>query len=150
MFIWYSNSTIYPIHLVANNLFLINTYGTDFIADVILSLSALMMQMGLRLYLRYVEQITESNEILSKKIILLLLLCNVSFFLPLPATSHEFLPPYAFVFATCPTLVLYDHFGFRTFFMENHPKLNKAYLVLGEFSNTFLNRVQPSPVDIIV
>ena len=150
MFIWYSNSTIYPIHLVANNLFLINTYGTDFIADVILSLSALMMQMGLRLYLRYVKQITESNEILSKKIILILLLCNISFFLPLPATSQEFLPPYAFVFAMCPTMVLYDHFGFRRFFMENHPKLDRAYLVLREFSNTFLNKVQPLPVDRIV
>ena len=150
MFIWYSNSTIYPIHLVENNLFLINTYGSDFIADVLLSLSALMMQMGLRLYLRYVKQITESNEILSKKIILILSLCNISFFLPLPATSQEFLPPYALVFATCSTLVFVDHFGFRRFFLEYHPKLNKAYLVLGEFSNTFLNKVQPSPVDRIV
>ena len=114
MFIWYSNSTIYPIHLVENNLFLINTYGIDFIADVILSLSALMMQMGLRLYLRYVEQITESNEILSKKIILLLLLCNVSFFLPLPATSQEFLPPYAFVFAMCPTILDSEDFSWKT------------------------------------
>ena len=144
--LWFASVEIYPIHFIKNSLASLDTSGVDFIADILLAIFALSLQLGFRLYLRYVKQITESNEILSIKIILVLLSCYFSYFLPLPSTSQGFISPYAFVLAMVPTLIMYDHFGFRTFFMENHPKLKTVFLLACEFFMKYSNKIQPSNI----
>ena len=150
MFLWFTNVEIYPTYFIRNELSLLDTSSVDFVADILLALSALSLQLSFRLYLRFVKQITESNEILSTKIILLLLSIYFSYFLPLPSTSQGFISPYAFVLAMVPTLIIYDHFGFRGFFMEKHPKLKKIFLAVCDIFRKYYNKIQPSLFDEIV
>ena len=150
MFLWFTNVEIYPTYFIRNELSLLDTSSVDFVADILLALSALSLQLSFRLYLRFVKQITESNEILSTKIILLLLSIYFSYFLPLPSTSQGFISPYAFVLAMAPTLIIYDHFGFRRFFMENHPTLKKIFLAVCDLFRKYSNKIQPSLFDEIV
>ena len=73
VFLWFTIDEIFPVYFIRNDLASFDTFALDFIADILLAISALSLQLSFRLYLRFVKQITESNEILSIKIILLLL-----------------------------------------------------------------------------
>ena len=150
VFLWFTIDEIFPVYFIRNDLASLDTFALDFIADILLAISALSLQLSFRLYLRYIKQITESNEILSTKIILLLLSIYFSYFLPLPSTSQGFISPYAFVLAMVPTLIIYDHFGFRRFFMENHPKLKKIFLGVCNFFRKYSNKIQSSLFNEIV
>ena len=73
VFLWFANVEIFPVYFIRNDLTSLDIFALDFIADILIAISALSLQLSCRLYLRFVKQITESNEILSIKIILLLL-----------------------------------------------------------------------------
>ena len=150
VFLWFANVEIFPVYFIRNDLTSLDIFALDFIADILLAISALSLQLSFRLYLRFVKQIIESNEILSIKIILLLLSCYLSYLLPLPATSQDYLPPYALILAMVPTMVIYDHNGFRKFFMENHPILQKKVLIANECYMKYSNIIQSSIFDDIV
>ena len=102
----------------------------DYLIDIIIATFAVLLQLSLRLYLRFVKKIMLSNELLSIKFFLVLLICNISYLLPLPKSSQSFFPPYAIIFAIILTIILFDHDGFNHYFMENHPNCCRLTLAL--------------------
>ena len=128
LFIWIKGITIYPILYIQNNMESVDLTTPDYLIDIIIATFAVLLQLSLRLYLRFVKKIVLSNELLSIKFFLVLLICNISYLLPLPKSSQNFFPPYAIIFAIIITIILFDHDGFNHYFMENHPKCCRVTL----------------------
>ena len=66
----------------------IDSFTTAYTIENIITIIALLLQLSLRLYLRFVKKIKSSNEILSIKFILFLLFSTLSYFLPPPESSR--------------------------------------------------------------
>ena len=96
------------------------------IIDITIAIAALLLQLSLRLYLRFVKKIQSSNEILSIKFILFLLLSYGFLFLPPPETSRSIVIFSIMPFAIMITTILFDHSGINQFFMERHPNFRDA------------------------
>ena len=143
LFIWRKEIIIYPILYVQNNMKCVELSTPDYLIDIMITTLAILLQLSLRLYLRFVKKIKLSNEILSIKFFLVLLICNVSYLFPLPKSSQSFFPPYAIIFALILTIILFDHVGFNKFFMENHPKYyhvtSGLWNVMDKFHSKFMN-----------
>ena len=125
----------------------IDIFSADYIIDIIIGTAASILQLSLRLYLKYVKKIESSNELLSIKFILIVFSCTISYLLPLPESSLSYLPPLAIILAIMFTIVIFDHSGLNQYFMENHPYCRSALSHLmvqfqatwNHLQNVFLN-----------
>ena len=88
LYLWLENTQIYPILYINNQMACIDSFTTAYTIENIITIIALLLQLSLRLYLRFVKKIKSSNEILSIKFILFLLFSTLSYFLPPPESSR--------------------------------------------------------------
>ena len=121
LFLWLTEVKIYPIMLVQNVMRCIDVLSPDYLTDIIIDVVAALLQLGLRLYLKFVKKNNSSNELLSIKFILILIFVSISYFFPLPESSQSFVPPFAIILAMTLTTIIFDHSGFNRYFMEDHP-----------------------------
>ena len=68
------------IVLIQNVMKCIQMSSSDFLIDIIIDIGACLLQLSLRLYLKFVKKIISSNELLSIKFILLLIFVSFSYF----------------------------------------------------------------------
>ena len=57
LFLWLTEVKIYPIMLVQNVMRCIDVLSPDYLTDVIIDVIAALLQLGLRLYLKFVQKI---------------------------------------------------------------------------------------------
>ena len=122
IYLWLEDTQIYPILYIHNQMACIDLFTTAYTIENTITIIALLLQLCLRLYLRFVKKIKSSNEILSIKFILFLLLSTFSYFLPPPESSRTVFIELGIPFAIFLTTILFDHSGIYQFFMEKHPK----------------------------
>ena len=130
LYLWLENTQIYPILYINNQMACIDSFTTAYTIENIITIIALLLQLSLRLYLRFVKKIKSSNEILSIKFILFLLFSTLSYFLPPPESSRTVFFELGIPFAIFLTTVLFDHSGINQFFMDKHPKIHDATTVI--------------------
>ena len=126
LYLWLENTQIYPILYIHNQMACIDLFTTAYTIENTITIIALLLQLSLRLYLRFVKKIKSSNEILSIKFILFLLFSTFSYFLPPPESSRTVFIELGIPFAIFLTTVLFDHSGIYQFFMEKHPNFHNA------------------------
>ena len=142
IFLWLKAVQIYPIIFIQNHMNCIDIFSADYIIDIIIGTAASILQLSLRLYLKYVKKIKSSNELLSIKFILVVLSCTISYLLPLPDSSLSYLPPLAIILAIMITIVIFDHSGLNQYFMENHPYFRSALSHLMVYFQSKCNHLQ--------
>ena len=129
MFLWSTNTTIYPFFFIENNLRCVVMTSLDWILDTVLSCTALFLQLGFRLYLKYMKKMNESNDLITIKL-LIFVMCTylILAIFPLPSNSKSFAYNISIllIYSSSPTLILFDHQGFNKFFMESHPTIQTA------------------------
>ena len=108
--------------IVQNVMKCIDVLSPDYLTDIIIDVAASLLQLSLRLYLKFVKKINSSNELLSVKFILILLFVCISYFLPPPESSQSYSPPFAIILAIMLTTIIFDHSGFNRYFMKEHCK----------------------------
>ena len=67
LFLWLTEVKLYPIMLVQNVMKCIDVLSPDYLTDIIIDVVAALLQLGLRLYLKFVKKNNSSNELLSIK-----------------------------------------------------------------------------------
>ena len=126
LYLWLNDTIIYPILYVLNLTHCIDILTPAYIFEIAIAIAAILLQLSLRIYLRFVKKIQSSNELLSIKFVLFLLLSYVSLLFPQPDSSRGFFISVAMPFAIMITTLLFDHSGINQFFMERHPKFFDA------------------------
>ena len=126
IYLWLSDTIIYPIYYIQNLMYCIDVSTPAYIFEITITITALLLQLCLRLYLRFVKKIQSSNEILSIKFIIFLLFGTVSYLFPPPESSQNIFIIYAIPYAIMITTLIFDHSGINQFFMERHPNFRDA------------------------
>ena len=126
LYLWLNDTIINPVFVILNLMHCIDVFTPDGIIEITIAITALLFQFSLRLYLRFVKKIQSSNEIMSFKFFLILLLSYVVLFLPLPESSRSIVIFIIIPYAIMITTILFDHFGINQFFMERHPNFRDA------------------------
>ena len=103
--------------------------------DALVDMTASFLQFTLRLYLKFVKNISSSNELLSIKFILILIFIDISYFLPLPENSQSYVPPFVVICAILLTTIIFDHSGFNQYFMEDHHNFRDAAAAIWHLMN---------------
>ena len=119
--LWLKDTIINPVFVILNLMHCTDVFTPDGIIEITIAITALLFQFSLRLYLRFVKKIQSSNEIMSFKFFLILLLSYVVLFLPLPESSRSIVIFIIIPYAIMITTILFDHSGINQFFMERHP-----------------------------
>ena len=99
----------------------------DWIIDTAMSCTSLILQLGFRLYLKYVKKMDESNDLISLKLIVFSI-CSylIGVIFPLPTNAQSVTIPFFLSYSISPTIILFNHSGLNQFFMENHPSFQAA------------------------
>ena len=127
LFLWSKDITIYPVYFIENNLGCLDLTTSDWIIDTVISSTSLLLQLGFRLYLKYVKKMDESNDLISLKLIVFLICSYLSVVIfPLPTNASSYTIPFFLSFSISPTIILFNHSGLNQFFMENHPSFQAA------------------------
>ena len=126
LYLLLKDTVIYPIFYILNLMHCIDVFASAHIIDITIAITGLLLQLSLRLYLRFVKKIQSSNEILSFKFILLILLGYASLLFPSPESSRSSVILYGITYAIVFTTILFDHSGINHFFMERHPTFRDA------------------------
>ena len=125
--LWMSNITVYTIILMKDNLNPSNLDETsiDCTLDTLFFTIGILVQLMLRLYLRSVKKIKQSDgELISIKILIVHIIIYFLSYLFLFA-NWNFIDEVMTVlqYVVIPILILSYHPGFNQFYMSNHPNL---------------------------
>ena len=129
IFLWSTDTTIYPIFFIENNLSCVVMTSLDWTLDTVLSCTALFLQLSFRLYLKYKKKMNESNDLITIKLLVFVMYASLILAIfPLPSNSKSFAYNISIllIYSSSPTLILFDHQGFNQFFMESHPTIQTA------------------------
>ena len=107
--------------LIQNVMKCIDQFSPDYMFDAIVDTITSVLQLSLRLYLKFVKKINSSNELLSIKVMVVLFIVSISYFFPLPESSQSYVVPFIVIYSIMLTTIIFDHSGFNQFFMEIHP-----------------------------
>lgn len=133
LFLWSTDTTIYPIFFIENNLKCVVMTSLDWIFDTVLSCTALFLQLSFRLYLKYAKKMNESNDLITIKLLLSVMFAYIFvtiFPLPIDGQTDPYTILILLIYSISPTLILFDHPGFNQFFMESHPLVQAATLAV--------------------
>ena len=127
LFLWISNITVYTIILMKDNLNPSNLDETsiDCTLDTLFFTIGILVQLMLRLYLRCVKNIKQSDgELISIKILIVHIFIYFLSYLFLFA-NWNWIDEVMMVlqYVVIPILILSYHPGFNQFYMSNHPNL---------------------------
>ena len=127
MFLLSKDVTIYPVYFIENNLGCADFTTSDWIIDTVISSTSLLLQLGFRLYLKYVKKMDESNDLISLKLIIFSICSYLSSVIfPLPTNAQSVTIPFFLSYSIPPTMILFNHSGLNQFFMKNHPSFQAA------------------------
>ena len=91
IFLWSTDTTIYPIFFIENNLSCVVMTSLDWTLDTVLSCSALFLQLSFRLYLKYKKKMNESNDLITIKLLVFVMYASLILAIfPLPSNSKSF------------------------------------------------------------
>ena len=117
-------------------------YAPANIIDITIAITALLLQLSLRLYLRFVKKIQSSNEIMSFKFNFFLLLSYGFLLLPPPESSRSIVIFSIIPFDIMITTILFDHSGMNQFFMERHPNFRDTTAAIWHLMVQFYIKVK--------
>ena len=123
--------------LIQNVMKCIDQFSPDYMFDAIVDTITSVLQLSLRLYLKFVKKINSSNELLSIKVMVVLFIVSISYFFPLPESSQSYVVPFIVIYSIMLTTIIFDHSGFNQYFMEDHQNFRDAVAAIWHVMNLF-------------
>ena len=142
LYLWLNDTVIYPVFYILNLMQCDDLYAPANIIDITIAITALLLQLSLRLYLRFVKKIQSSNEIMSFKFNFFLLLSYGFLLLPPPESSRSIVIFSIIPFDIMITTILFDHSGMNQFFMERHPNFRDTTAAIWHLMVQFYIKVK--------
>ena len=162
--LWLKNIKVWPIVLLENNADPLNldTYNVDVIIDTSLYTLGIHVQLLLRLYLRCIKKIQDVNtELISLKVWIIHYITYITYYF-FVFEKWDGMDDLAMLFeyVVIPTVILFNHSGFKHHYMNNHPDVQDAsnalwhilsvcYFQALDFLSNFsrFNQIQPYDVN---
>ena len=128
--LWLENVKVWPIVLIENNGNILNldTVNVDVVIDASLYTIGIYVQILLRAYLRCIKQIQDTNtELISIKVWIIHYITYMTYYL---FAYEKLFGMYnlakIFEYVVIPMVTLFNHSGFKHYYMSNHPDVQDA------------------------
>ena len=128
--LWLKDIKVWPIVLIENNGSTLNldTVNVDVMIDASLYTIGIYVQISLRMYLRCIKQIQDTNtELISIKVWIIHYITYITYyFFYYEKWDGMYNLANMFEYVVIPMVTLFNHSGFNNYYMSNHPAVRDA------------------------